>query len=83
MLSASATSANIIETIGAERFGIRIAYSHDGPQLIGTLGAIRQAAPLLGERFLVLYGDTYLRIDYRARSARGSERAAGDDDRAA
>jgi NDP-sugar pyrophosphorylase family protein len=50
--------------IGSERFGIRVRYSFDTPQLDGTLGAIRRAAPLLGERFLVLYGDTYLRIDY-------------------
>jgi NDP-sugar pyrophosphorylase family protein len=52
--------------IGAQRFGVRIAYSYDSPGLDGTLGAIRRAAPRLGERFLVLYGDTYLRIDYRA-----------------
>jgi NDP-sugar pyrophosphorylase family protein len=51
-------------TIGPERFGVRIAYSFDSPQLDGTLGAVRRALPLLGERFLVLYGDTYLRIDY-------------------
>jgi len=56
----------IAEHAGSERFGIRIAYSHDGPSLLGTLGAVRQAAELLGPRFLVLYGDTYLRIDYRA-----------------
>jgi NDP-sugar pyrophosphorylase family protein len=35
-------------------------------ELDGTLGAIRRASGLLGERFLVLYGDTYLRIDYAA-----------------
>jgi NDP-sugar pyrophosphorylase family protein len=29
---------------------------------------VRRALPLLGERFLVLYGDTYLRLDYRAAS---------------
>ena len=52
--------------IGGERFGIRIRYSFDAPGLDGTLGALRRARPLLGERFLVLYGDTYLRIDYRA-----------------
>lgn len=52
--------------IGAERFGVRIAYSQDGPGLDGTLGAVRRALPLLPDRFLVLYGDTYLRIDYRA-----------------
>lgn len=52
--------------IGASRHGIEIAYSYDGPGLDGTLGAIRRARALLGERFLVLYGDTYLRVDYRA-----------------
>jgi NDP-sugar pyrophosphorylase family protein len=52
--------------IGDARFGVRIAYSHDGPGLDGTLGAIRRAKALLPERFLVLYGDTYLRVDYRA-----------------
>jgi NDP-sugar pyrophosphorylase family protein len=52
--------------IGRERFGIRLAYSHDSPELDGTLGAIRRALGLLGDRFLVLYGDTYLRLDYRA-----------------
>ena len=50
--------------IGGEQFGIEIAYSYDGPDPIGTLGAVRKAAPRLGQRFLVLYGDTYLRIDY-------------------
>jgi NDP-sugar pyrophosphorylase family protein len=52
--------------IGAEQFGISLSYSYDGPALVGTLGAIRNAQALLGERFLVLYGDTYLRIDYAA-----------------
>jgi NDP-sugar pyrophosphorylase family protein len=52
--------------IGAQRFGMRIRYSFDEPALDGTLGALRRARALLGERFLVLYGDTYLRIDYRA-----------------
>jgi len=52
--------------IGASRHGIAIAYSYDSPGLDGTLGAIRRARGLLGGRFLVLYGDTYLRIDYRA-----------------
>lgn len=54
----------IEQQIGSERFGISISYSYDGPTLIGTLGAIRKAQALLGARFLVLYGDTYLRIDY-------------------
>ncbi|HTQ68830.1 MAG TPA: sugar phosphate nucleotidyltransferase [Solirubrobacteraceae bacterium] len=54
----------IEQRIGGERFGIAIRYSHDGPDPIGTLAAVRKALPLLGERFLILYGDTYLRIDY-------------------
>jgi NDP-sugar pyrophosphorylase family protein len=56
----------IEERIGRCRFGIAIEYSHDAPELDGTLGAIRRALPLLPERFLVLYGDTYLRLDYSA-----------------
>lgn len=52
--------------LGGEVAGVEVAYSYDGPGLDGTLGAIRRARKLLGERFLVLYGDTYLRIDYRA-----------------
>jgi NDP-sugar pyrophosphorylase family protein len=45
-------------------FGLRVEYSLDGPSLRGTAGAIRQALPLLGERFFVLYGDSYLPCDY-------------------
>jgi len=48
---------------GAE-LGLEVGYAYDGQILAGTAGAIRGALPLLGERFLVLYGDTYLRIDY-------------------
>lgn len=59
----------IVARVGEEQFGLEIEYSHDGPEQLGTLGAIRRAAPLLGPRFLVLYGDTYLRIDYRAAAA--------------
>jgi MurNAc alpha-1-phosphate uridylyltransferase len=59
----------IEEAIGSERFGLQIAYSYDGPTPIGTLGAVRKAGPLLGDRFLVLYGDTYLRLDYAAAAA--------------
>ena len=59
--------------IGATRFGMRIRYSYDGPELDGTLGAIRRALPLLGERFLVLYGDTYLRSTTRSLPGGGAQ----------
>jgi NDP-sugar pyrophosphorylase family protein len=59
----------IERVVGPEQFGIAIDYSYDSAELDGTLGAIRGALPLLADRFLVLYGDTYLRIDYRDASA--------------
>jgi NDP-sugar pyrophosphorylase family protein len=47
-------------------FGLHVRYSHDGPELLGTGGALRNALPLLGERFMVVYGDSYLDTDYPA-----------------
>jgi N-acetyl-alpha-D-muramate 1-phosphate uridylyltransferase len=43
-------------------YGLEIAYSHD--KLLGTGGALRNALPLLGDEFLVMYGDSYLLCDY-------------------
>lgn len=48
------------------RWGMNISYSLDGPSLLGTGGAIRQALPLLGEHFFILYGDSYLPVDFSA-----------------
>lgn len=56
----------IEQRIGPSQFGVEITYSYDGPQPLGTLGAVRKAAPALGDHFLILYGDTYLRLDYQA-----------------
>jgi len=47
-------------------FGLRVRYSCDGERLLGTGGALRKAAALLGPAFLVLYGDSYLECDYQA-----------------
>jgi NDP-sugar pyrophosphorylase family protein len=44
--------------------GVELNYSFDGPELLGTGGALRKALALLGKQFLVLYGDSYLLIDY-------------------
>ncbi|KPV54323.1 nucleotidyl transferase [Kouleothrix aurantiaca] len=46
--------------------GMELRYSFDGPQLLGTGGALLRAAPLLGPVFWVLYGDSYLEIEYQA-----------------
>jgi len=48
------------------RFGVRVRYSEEGPELLGTLGALRAALPLLEPAFLVTYGDSYLPFDYAA-----------------
>lgn len=48
------------------RFGVEVGYSEDGAVPLGTAGAVRAALPLLGERFFVLYGDSYLPCDYAA-----------------
>lgn len=57
-----------------EGFGIKLDYSFDspnqtqaaagGPRLFGTGGAIKRALPLLETEFFVLYGDSYLPVDY-------------------
>lgn len=49
---------------GTEKYGIKLEYSFDGPKLLGTGGAIKRALPMLGEEFFVLYGDSYLPIEY-------------------
>lgn len=57
----------IVELYGdGSRWGIRIDYAFDGPKLLGTGGALIAALPKLGDAFYVLYGDSYLPIDYRA-----------------
>lgn len=57
----------IVELYGdGAKWGVQIDYVFDGPKLLGTGGALIQALPKLGDAFYVLYGDSYLPIDYRA-----------------
>jgi NDP-sugar pyrophosphorylase family protein len=46
------------------RFGIPVTYKLDGPNLLGTGGALRAALDDLGSEFLVMYGDSWLDIPY-------------------
>src|SRR5258708_35053852 len=57
--------AEVIEEHFADgaRFGVRIAYSRETEPL-GTGGAIREARTLLGERFVMTYGDVLRYFDY-------------------
>ena len=60
-------SEKIQEFVGdGDAFGLKVDYSWDGPVQLGTAGALRNALPLLGEAFFVVYGDSYLPCDYRA-----------------
>jgi len=56
----------IKERFGTGRdLGVTIRYSEEGEDLLGTGGALKKAEPLLEERFLLLWGDSYLLLDYR------------------
>lgn len=48
------------------RFGVDIRYSEDGQRLLGTVGALKRAEPLLDDEFFLIYGDSYLLLDYAA-----------------
>jgi NDP-sugar pyrophosphorylase family protein len=57
----------IVELYGdGSAWGVQIEYCFDGDRLLGTGGALIHALPKLGQAFFVLYGDSYLPIDYRA-----------------
>lgn len=47
-----------------ENLGLSVSYSEDGPKLLGTGGALLKATPLLGDNFFVLYGDSFLPVDF-------------------
>lgn len=46
------------------RFGVQVDYIIDGPQLLGTGGALRHAIDHLGREFLVTYCDSWLDASY-------------------
>jgi NDP-sugar pyrophosphorylase family protein len=57
----------VVAHVGAgEAHGLDVLYSFDGPRLLGTGGALRRSALLLGGVFWVVYGDAYLDFDYAA-----------------
>ncbi|MBC8147625.1 MAG: NTP transferase domain-containing protein [Bacteroidetes bacterium] len=46
------------------KFGVKIGYSIEREKLLGTAGAVRNAYTLLEKDFLLMYGDSYLPIDF-------------------
>ena len=53
------------EHVGAgSRWGMDVHCVFDGERLLGTGGALRRALPALGEVNWVMYGDSYLDVDF-------------------
>lgn len=48
------------------RHGVRVRFSVERGELLGTAGAVKQAEPLLWDTFFLTYFDAYLRLDYCA-----------------
>ena len=48
-----------------QKFGVTIQYVHDGERLLGTAGALKRAEAHLQEHFFVMYGDSYLFLDFQ------------------
>ena len=46
-------------------FGVNIKYSHDGDKPLGPIGAVKKAKTLLDNIFFIMYGDSYLRFDFK------------------
>jgi MurNAc alpha-1-phosphate uridylyltransferase len=57
----------IIDLLGdGSDLGMTIEYSKDGDIPLGTGGAIKKGAQILGDDFFILYGDSYLPVNFPA-----------------
>ena len=48
-----------------KKFGVNLTYSREGKRLLGTAGALKNAEKLLEKEFFLIYGDSYLPMNYR------------------
>jgi NDP-sugar pyrophosphorylase family protein len=48
-----------------EKFDVNIKYSHDGDKQLGPIGALKNTESLIEDIFFILYGDSYLNLDYQ------------------
>jgi len=46
-------------------FDVNIKYSYDGDKQLGPIGALKNAEPLLDDLFFIMYGDSYLSVDFQ------------------
>lgn len=48
-----------------KNFGLDVKYVYDGDKLLGTGGAIKHALVHFANHFFVLYGDSWIEVDYQ------------------
>ena len=48
-----------------ENFGVEICYSDEGDDLMGTGGALKNAEDFIEDNFFLMWGDSYLLLDYQ------------------
>lgn len=48
-----------------KKFGLKISYAEDGDKQLGTGGAVKKISQTLKGNFFLLYGDSYLRINFK------------------
>ncbi len=48
-----------------KKFGVSIKYSYDKDKPLGPIGALKNAEILLKDVFFMMYGDSYLNVDYQ------------------
>jgi NDP-sugar pyrophosphorylase family protein len=59
-------SEQVIAALGdGSEWRMKFTYVVDGERPLGTGGALKLALPFLGDAFFVMYGDSYLRADFR------------------
>ena len=59
-------SEKIEEYFGdGSNFGVNIKYSYDGEKPLGPIGAVKNAEALLEDVFFIMYGDSYLFVDFK------------------
>jgi N-acetyl-alpha-D-muramate 1-phosphate uridylyltransferase len=67
VICAGRLGEQILDYVGnGEKFDLDVKYSFDGEKLLGTGGAIKKALNLIENEFFIMYGDSYLDIDFNA-----------------
>ena len=46
------------------KYNLNVSYSDDSDQLLGTGGSVKKACQILGEHFFILYGDSFLPVNF-------------------